>query len=121
MRTAALLLLLLVVLLAGCGEPSEPAKQAEALGSISSEGRLVAEGVVEERTTKPFVRVHGAALAKNARSLEAVAASPRLRSLADRIADQLEYLAAHAGDTNVADRAAFRLERDSRLAGELAR
>jgi hypothetical protein len=120
MRAACLLVFVIALIAAGCGEPSEPAKQAEALGSISSEGRLVAEGVVDDRTTEPFVHVHGQALAKNARSLEAVAASPRLRALAGRIADQLDDLAAHAADEELAERVASRLEREARVAGELA-
>ena len=112
--------LIAALLLAGCGQPTEPTKQAEALDSISSEGLLVAENVVAQRTTEPFVRVHGKALAEKARSLEAVAATPRLRSLADRIADQLEDLAAHPDYRRLADRVAFRLERETRVAGELA-
>jgi len=119
MRRGALLLLALA--LAGCGQPTEPTKQAQTLGSISTEGRLVADNVVSGRTTEPFVRVHSAALAEQARSLEEVAASPRLRSLADRIAGQLEDLSDRPGDENLADRVASRLERASRSAGELGR
>jgi hypothetical protein len=119
MRRAVLLVLVLLV--AGCGQPSEPTKQAQTLGSISSEGRLVADGVVSGRTTEPFVRVHSAALAEQARSLEEVAATPRLRSLAERISGQLEDLSDHADDRGLADRVAARLERASRTAEELAR
>jgi hypothetical protein len=118
MRRVALLFVALI--LAGCGEPSEPTKQAEALQSISTEGGLVAGNVVEGRTTEPFARVHGEALAEKARSLESVAGSPRLRSLAARIAGQLEDLSEHADDRSRADRVAARLERESRVAGELA-
>jgi hypothetical protein len=119
MRRAVLLVLVLLV--AGCGQPSEPTKQAQTLGSISSEGRLVADGVVSGRTTEPFVRVQSAALAEQARSLEEVAATPRLRSLAERISGQLEDLSDHADDRGLADRVAARLERASRTAEELAR
>ena len=119
MRRAALLVVVLAF--AGCGQPTKPTKQAQTLGSISSEGRLVAEGVVSGRTTEPFVRVHSAALAEQARSLEEVAASPRLRSLADRVAGQLEDLSDHADDRRLADRVAARLERESRVAKGLGR
>jgi hypothetical protein len=122
--TAALVLILVLVLallLAGCGRPTEPTKQAEALHSIAAEGLLVADGVVEQRTTRPFVRVHGEALAEQARSLEGVAASARLRSLAGRIAAQLERLAAHAGNRGVAEQVATRLEREGRVADRLTR
>jgi len=118
MRRAALLVLALA--LAGCGQPTEPTKQAETLGSISSEGRLVANGVVSGRTTEPFVRVQSAALAEQARLLEEVAATPRLRSLAGRISGQLENLSDHADDEHLARRVASRLERASRTAEELA-
>ena len=119
MRRAALLLLALA--LAGCGQPTEPTKQAETLGSISTEGRLVADGVVSGRTTEPFVRVHSAALAEQARSLEEVAATPRLRSLAGRVSGELEDLSDHADDKRLASRVASRLERAGRAAEELAR
>jgi hypothetical protein len=119
MRRAAVLIVALA--LAGCGQPTEPTKQAETLGSISTEGRIVADNVVSGRTTEPFVRVHSAALAEQARSLEEVAATPRLRLLAERISGQLDDLSDHADDKRLADRVAFRLERASRVAEELAR
>ena len=81
----------------------------------------MAEDVVSGRTTKPFVRVHSAALAEQAHSVEEVAASPRLRSLVDRIAGQLEDLSDRPGDENLAGRVASRLERASRSARELSR
>ena len=121
MRRAALLVLALALALTGCGQPKEPVKQAETLGSISTEGRIVADNVVSGRTTEPFVRVHSAALAEQARSLEQAAATPRLRSLAERISGQLEDLSDHADDKGLANRVAARLERASRTAEELAR
>ena len=68
MRLAALVSCAL--LLSGCLVPSEPAKQAEEISSISAEGALLAQEVVEGDVTDTFARVHAEALRKKLSELE---------------------------------------------------
>ena len=58
------------LLLSGCLVPSEPAKQAEEISSISAEGALLAQEVVEGDVTDTFARVHAEALRKKLSELE---------------------------------------------------
>jgi hypothetical protein len=58
------------LLLSGCLVPSEPAKQAEEISSISAEGSLLAHEVVDGDVTDTFVRVHAEALRKKLSELE---------------------------------------------------
>ncbi|HWI71976.1 MAG TPA: hypothetical protein VNT55_08480 [Baekduia sp.] len=57
------------VVACGCGGPiqhDELERGVATLGATAAEGRLVALGVVEDRTKTTFVRVHSAALADDA-------------------------------------------------------
>jgi hypothetical protein len=63
-------LVLCSLLLSGCLVPSEPAKQAEEISSISAEGALLAQEVVEGDVTDTFARVHAEALRKKLSELE---------------------------------------------------
>ena len=58
------------LLLSGCLVPSEPAKQAEEISSISAEGALLAHGVAEDGVTDIFMQVHAEALRKQLSQLE---------------------------------------------------
>jgi hypothetical protein len=63
-------LVLCSLLPSGCLVPSEPAKQAEEISSISAEGALLAQQVVEGDVTDTFARVHAEALRKKLSELE---------------------------------------------------
>jgi hypothetical protein len=58
------------LLLSGCLVPSEPAKQAEEISSISAEGALLAHELGEGDVTGTFARVHAEALRKKLSELE---------------------------------------------------
>jgi hypothetical protein len=54
---------------AGCGGPIQPdelGRGIETLGAIASEGRLLAQGVEDDRSKNTFVRVHARNLADEA-------------------------------------------------------
>ena len=118
MRKTALLLAALVVV-AGCGTPSSPSKQAEQLASIAAEGALAAHDAAEGSTTDTFTRVHGNALEELASKVEKKAATPQLRTLATRIARSLDDLSSHPGDEGRAAQVQRELERAAKTAGEL--
>jgi hypothetical protein len=88
------------LLLSGCLVPSEPAKQAEEISSISAEGALLAQEVVEGDVTDTFARVHAEALRKKLSELEPkveVDELARLLRRADAGLAQLEDASADAG------------------------
>ena len=112
LRLVALLAATLV-LVAGCRGGAMTAfrfeKDAESLQSLATDGVLLADGVVDGRTTSAFVRTHAQELASDADKLASVVASTnpepqlagktkKLAALARQVASQLHALADHPGD-----------------------
>ncbi|HEY3070573.1 MAG TPA: hypothetical protein VGJ34_09690 [Gaiellaceae bacterium] len=107
-------LLVVVALLAGgCrgGAMTEYrfSKDAASLQSLATEGSVLADGVVDGRTTSAFVRTHAQELASDSDKLASVVASAhpeaglgektnRLAALARQTAAQLTRLADHPSD-----------------------
>ena len=109
-----------LVLVAGCGVPSEPSKQAEAIASISSEGSLLAHEVAEGDSTGPFTRAHTGALLDKLATLRPEVRSDVLRRLildADRA---LEGLRDAPDDRANAARVERTLDKVSKVAEEHA-
>jgi hypothetical protein len=88
-------------------------KDAESLHSLATEGGLLADGVVDSRTTSAFVLTHAQELASDTEKLASVVASTepepglggkteRLAALARRAATQLRLLADHPSDPTAA-------------------
>jgi predicted trehalose synthase len=115
-RTAALLAAAALVA-AGCqgGAMTEYrfSKDAESLQSLATEGGLLADGVVDGRTTSAFVLTHAQELASDTEKLASVVASTepepglgskteQLAVLARRAATRLRQLADHPADPAVA-------------------
>ena len=106
------------LLLSGCLVPSEPAKQAEEISSISAEGALLAHEVGDGDVTTTFARVHARALRKKLSELEPkvqVDALARLLRDADAGLAVLEDEASHEASVE------RRLERIATQADELAK
>jgi hypothetical protein len=88
-------------------------KDAESLQSLATEGSMLADSVVDSRTTTAFVVTHGQDLAAEAEQLASVVASThpepglgqkteQLTQLANLVASQLRQLADHASDEEAA-------------------
>jgi hypothetical protein len=105
MRIVALLVLACV--LTGCA-PGEPAKQAEAIGSIAAEGALLAHDAGEGSSTETFVREHAKALGRKLDDIRSVVDDRRLASVAASVSNGLARLADAPGD----ERSARAVERD---------
>ena len=84
-------------------------KDSESLQSLATEGSVLADGVVDGRTTSAFVRTHAQELASDTEKLASVVASThpqgglasktkQLASLARTAASQLRTLADHPSD-----------------------
>src|SRR5215211_4738814 len=101
----ALVLLALGLLVAGCGESTDPKKQAEDLGSFAAEGA----------STGPFTRVHSEVLREDVHELEPKLKQRRLVRLADEISSALDEL------PDQPDTAARRLDDAADRADELAK
>ena len=116
MRRAALVACSLV--LSGCLVPSEPAKQAEEISSISAEGALLAHGVAEGGVTDSFTRVHTEALRKKLSELE-----PKVQvdAVSKVLRDADASLALLQDDPAAPGLLELRLERISKRAEELAK
>ena len=106
------------VVLAGCLVPSEPAKQAEEISSISAEGALLAHGVAEGGVTDSFTRVHAEALRKKLSELE-----PKVQvdAVSKVLRDADASLALLQDDPAAPRLLEQRLERISKRAEELAK
>jgi hypothetical protein len=102
----ALAPVLAVILLAGCGVPQEPAKQAEEVHSIAAEGALLAHEA-GEGTLDTFTSEHAKALRKLLGELRPVIEDERLARRADAVDSALGRLERDPGDRQQA----FRLER----------
>jgi hypothetical protein len=131
---AALALLLLA--LTGCngGTVDRHAlkRDAEKVGSLATEGALLANDVSRGASTKPFARVHAQELSSAASDLEdSLAERPtspgitadvrRLSKLAGKVSRQLEQLHLHPTDRAIAASLKQPLMDDADAADELAR
>ena len=107
--------LLAALVLAGCGQSTDPKKQAEDLGSVAAEGALLAHAAAAGDSTGPFTRVHSEVLRKDVQKLEPKLQQRALSRLADEIAAALDELPGHP------DAAARRLGDAADRAEELAK
>jgi hypothetical protein len=85
----------LTLLLAGCGQSTEPKKQAEDLGSVAAEGALLAHDAADGSSTGPFTRVHSEVLREDVNKLEPKLKERALVRLADEISSALDELPDH--------------------------
>jgi len=108
------LLLAALVLLAGCGQSTDPKKQADDLGSVAAEGALLAHDAADGSSTGPFTRVHSGVLREDVVELEPKLKQRALSRLADDIASALDEL------PDRPDAAARRLDDAADRAEELA-
>jgi hypothetical protein len=86
------LLLAALVLVAGCGQSTQPKKQAEDLGSVAAEGALLAHDAADGSSTGPFTRVHSDVLHKDVEKLEPKLKERPLVRLAAEISSALDQL-----------------------------
>jgi len=106
-------LALAVVLLAGCGAPQDPAKQAEDVHSVAAEGALLAHEASEE-SLDAYTTEHAKALRKLLGEVRSAIDDPRLARRADEVDAALATLADDPGDRK---RAAVLERRLEELAG----
>jgi hypothetical protein len=129
-RTAAFILLALV--LAGCngGTVDRHAlkRDAEKIGSLATEGQLLAHDVSRGASTEPFARVHAEELARAASNLadslfrrSTLPDVRKLAALAGKVSDQLERLQLHPTDRAVARSLEQPLTDDADAADKLAK
>ena len=104
-----------VALLAGCGQATDPKKQAEDLGSIAAEGSLLAHDAADGSSTGPFTRVHSEVLRKDVEKLEPTLEGRALAQLAEEIGSALDEL------SDAPEAAGERLDDAADRAEELAR
>src|SRR5215203_4371556 len=102
----ALVLVAVALLLAGCGESTDPKKQAE--------DPLLAHDAADGASTGPFTRVHSEVLREDVHKLEAKLKQRPLVRLADEISSALDEL------PDQPDAAARRLDDAADRADELA-
>jgi hypothetical protein len=127
---------LLVLVLSGCngGTVDNHAlkRDAEKVGSLASEGGLLANDVSKGRSTKSFVRVHAQemaraasdlqdALGKRPTSLGITADVRKLSRLAGKVSRELERLQLHPMSRTVARSLEQPLEEDVAAADKLAK
>ena len=127
---------LLVLALTGCngGTVDRHAlkRDAEKVGSLATEGRLLAEDVAKGASTRPFAEVHAQELSRAASDLaDALAARPasagidsdvrRLSRLAGKVSRQLEQLHLHPTSRTVARSLEQPLSDDAGAADELTK
>jgi hypothetical protein len=127
---------LLVVVLSGCngGTVDKHAlkRDAEKVGSLASEGGLLANDVSKGRSTKYFVRVHAQELARAASDLQGslgkrptspgiTADVRKLSRLAGKVSRELAQLHLHPTNRTVARSLEQPLEEDVDAADKLAR
>jgi hypothetical protein len=129
-------LALLAAVVAGCngGTVDKHAlkRDAEKVGSLATEGELLANDVSRGRSTKYFARVHAKELSRAAADLaDALGKRPtspgitpdvrRLSRLATKVSGQLEQLHLHPTDRQVAKSLEQPLNDDADAAGKLAK
>jgi hypothetical protein len=127
---------LLVLVLSGCngGTVDKHAlkRDAEKVGSLASEGGLLANDVSKGRSTKYFVRVHAQemaraasdlqdALGKRPTSLGITADVRKLSRLAGKVSRELERLQLHPTSRTIARSLEQPLEEDVAAADKLAK
>jgi hypothetical protein len=132
----AFALALLTLVLAGCngGTVDKHAlkRDAEKIGSLATEGQLLANDVSKGASTKYFARVHARELSRAASNLaDALAERPtspgiepdvrRLSRLAGKVSDQLEQLHLHPTDRTVAQSLEQPLMDDADAADKLSK
>jgi hypothetical protein len=125
-----------VLLLAGCNGGTVDShalkRDAEKVGSLATEGQLLAHDVSQGASTKMFVRVHSKELSRAASNLEdALGERPtspgitadvrKLSRLAGKVSDELETLHLHPTDREVAASVEQPLQDDADAADELAK
>jgi hypothetical protein len=107
-------------------------RDAEKVGSLATEGQLLAHDVSKGASTKFFTRVHAKELSRAASNLEdALAERPtspgitadvrKLSRLAGKVSDELERLHLHPTDPEIARSLEQPLEQDADDADELAK
>jgi hypothetical protein len=99
----------IVALLAGCGVPQEPVKQAEELHSLAAEGALLAHEA-SEGSHDAFTTEHAKALRKLLGQLRPAIKDGRLARRATEVDAALARLARDPGDREQAARIERRLE-----------
>ena len=112
---AVLLIAGLVTAAVGCGstDNAELKRRIQTLDAIAVEGRLLADGVIGDRTKATFARVHGRTLAESAEhEAEKMADAevlPRLSrereqavAIAQRLSDAIAVLQVYPGAENTA-------------------
>jgi hypothetical protein len=134
--TRALALVPLALVLAGCngGTVDRHAlkRDAEKIGSLATEGELLANDVSRGASTKYFARVHAKELSRAASNFaDALAERPtspgietkvrRLSRLAGKVSDELEQLHLHPTDRTVATSLERRLSKDADVADRLSK
>jgi uncharacterized lipoprotein len=102
-------LALTVLVLAGCGVPQEPAKQAEEVHSIAAEGALLAHEA-SEGSLDAFTSEHAKALRKMLTEVRAEIEIERLAGRAAEVDAALSRLADEPGDREQARLLERRLE-----------
>jgi methionine synthase I (cobalamin-dependent) len=117
-RTA--LAVVVVGILAGCGVPQEPSKQAEEVHSIAAEGALLAHDAAEGSTTETFTREHAKALGKRIETLDPAIEELNLAQIAADVYKVLTVLAERPGDRELAETFERVLENHAHAAEELA-
>jgi hypothetical protein len=117
MRIVGLIVVACVV--AGCA-PGDPAKQAEAIGSIAAEGALLAHDAAEGSSTEIFVREHAEALGGKLDDIRSVIDDRRLAAIATSVSAGLVRLSENPGDEHEARGIERDLERAASEAEELA-
>ena len=100
----------LILLVAGCGVPASPVKQAEDIASIAAEGALLAGDAVEGDTTTQFAGTHARALRRNAETLAPAITHADLGRVTEEVVAALTELASAPGDREVAREAKERLK-----------
>jgi hypothetical protein len=116
----AVVTVVLAVSLGGCLVPSDPAKQAEEISSISAEGALLAQDAAEGETTETFTRVHAEALRGKLALLEPSVQVDELRRLLAAAERALVQLGDSPEDRVSAVRIERRLDETANAARELA-
>lgn len=110
--------------------PYRFSKDSESLQSLATEGSVLAQAVVDGRTTSAFVRTHAEELAADSDKLASVVASThpenglasktkQLAALARQAAAQLKALAKHPSDATAAGRVRSALTRAADAAAKL--